>query len=242
MKRESKFLLFFIYMFLGIIISLQYRGIIYTKNESARSRLSTEKLITQLEQERKTEAELKTKIEEYEIKKEECLLSYIQVSDDAKFKESLEKLNNLKHMAGLTDVQGPGVIIKLDDAPARDTEKPNLLIIHDGDIRIILNELKKSGAQAISINGERIVAMSEQVCAGPTIRINNERYSVPYIIQAIGPMEQLYESITKCERISVMRKEGILVSINKSNKVIIPKYKKDPAKAISLLETVKNEV
>ena len=238
MKKGSNFILFLIYILLGIIIALQYRSTLYTKNEKAESLLNTERLIAQLDQEKRTEEELKAQIEEYNRRKEEYLISYIQLNDDVKLRALWENLNALKHMSGLTDVQGPGIIIKLDDAPARKTDKPSLLIIHDGDIRVILNEFKKAGAQAISINGERIVSISEQVCAGPTIRINMERYSVPYTINAIGPSELLYESLMKCERIAILQKEGIQISINKSNKVLVPKYGKDPLRAISMLEVV----
>ncbi|NSW91806.1 MAG: DUF881 domain-containing protein [Firmicutes bacterium] len=239
MKKGSNFVLFLIYILLGLIIALQYRSTLYTKKEKAVSVLDAERLITQLDQEKKTEEELKAQIEEYNRRKEEYLKSYIQINDDVKLKALWENLNTLKHMAGLTDVEGPGLIIKLDDAPARKTDKPSQLIIHDGDIRIILNELKKAGAQAISINGERIVSISEQVCAGPTIRINKERYSVPYIINVIGPPDQLYNNLIECERIAILRKEGIQISINKSNKVLVPKYGKDPMRVISMLEVVK---
>ena len=68
---------------------------------------------------------------------------------------------------------------------------PSWFIIHDYDIRTILNELKTAGAQAIAINGERVVPMSEQICVGPTIIINDNRYPVPYIIEAIGEPDGL---------------------------------------------------
>ncbi|NLC69475.1 MAG: DUF881 domain-containing protein [Clostridiaceae bacterium] len=238
MKKGSNFIFFLIYIFLGIIIALQYRSTLYTKNEKTESFLSIEKLIAQLDQEKKIEEELKLQAEEFNHRKEEYLMSYIQINDDIRLKFLWEELNALKRMAGLTDVQGPGLVIKLEDAPERKSDRPDRHIIHDGDIRVLMNELKKAGAQAISINGERIIATSEQVCAGPTIRVNMDRYSAPYIIHVIGPMEQLYESIINCERVVLMQKEGIQVSITKSGRVLVPKYGKDPAKAISMLKVV----
>lgn len=238
MRKGSNFIIFLVYILLGIIIALQYRSTLYTKNENIESLLSAEKLIAQLDQEKKIEEELKLQAEEYNRRKEEYLMSYIQINDDVRLKALWEELNELKHLSGLTDVQGPGLIIKLEDAPEKKSDRPDRHIIHDGDIRVLLNELKKAGAQAISINGERIIATSEQVCAGPTIRVNMERYSAPYIISVIGPAEQLYESVINCERVVLMQKQGIQITINKSGKVVIPKYGKDPDRAITMLKVV----
>ena len=97
-------------------------------------------------------------------------------------------------------------------------------IITRKDDKIILNDLKKAGAQAISINGERIVAISEQVCAGPTILVNRNRYPVPYIINAIGDPDLLYESLSRSERIALMIEDRIRVEIKKSKEVIVPGF------------------
>ena len=238
MKKGSWIVNFLLYMFLGIAIALQFRSTMHSKKERTASNFNTERLIAQIEQEKKTQEELKIQIEENNKKKEEYLRSYIASNDNRKLKELWDSLNYAKLVAGLTDVQGPGIVIKLDDAKVRKTEDVSLLIIHDADIRIILNELKKAGAQAISINGERLVSISEQICAGPTIRINKEVYAVPYIIEAIGIPEDLYYAVMMSERVILMRKRGIQVTGNRSNKIVIEKYDKDPTNQISKLEVI----
>ncbi|NMB97032.1 MAG: DUF881 domain-containing protein [Clostridiaceae bacterium] len=238
MKKGSWIVNLLLYMILGIAIALQFRSTMYSKKEKTASDLSTERLIAQIEQEKKIQEDLKLQIEENNKKKEEYLRSYIASNDNSKLKDLWDNLNYAKLVAGLTDVQGPGIVIKLDDAKVRKTEDVSLLIIHDADIRIILNQLKKAGAQAISINGERIVATSEQLCAGPTIRINKEVYSVPYVIEAIGNPDDLYYSVMMSERVILMRKQGIQVTANRSNKVIIKKYSKDPTNQISRFEVI----
>ena len=55
--------------------------------------------------------------------------------------------------------------------PANPRENPNLYIIHDDDLLRVINELRAAGAEGIAINGERIVAMSEIRCAGPTLSV-----------------------------------------------------------------------
>lgn len=241
MKKGSKLMYFIVYIFLGLIITIQYRSILDAKIEKSASALNVDRVRVQLEQEKAIESELKAKIEEYNLKIEEYLRDYIEINDDAKLKILWEELNMLKFTSGLTDVEGPGIVLTLNDAVVKNADNPNFSIIHDGDIRRILNELKKAGAQAISINNERIVSISEQVCAGPTIRINKERYSVPYIINVIGPSEQLFRAIVESDRIDKMSKDGIVISINKFNRVLVPKYSKDLVKAINNLEVKKSE-
>ncbi|HOJ09003.1 MAG TPA: DUF881 domain-containing protein [Clostridiales bacterium] len=238
MKKGSWFVLFLIYSILGFIISLQFRSNMSTKKEKSASVLNTERLLAQVEQEKKTQTELKAEIEQNRKKIEEYLKSYIELNDDRKLKDLWTALYDAKLKAGFTDVEGPGLVIKLDDAPSKKSDDPLLSIIHDADIQIILNELKKAGAQAISINGERIVATSEQLCAGPTIRINKEVYSVPYRINVIGPPDDLYYSLMMSERVILMRKQGIRITVGRSNKVLVEQYKKDPTKLISRLEVI----
>jgi uncharacterized protein YlxW (UPF0749 family) len=60
-----------------------------------------------------------------------------------------------------------------------------------------VNDLKAAGAEAIEINGKRITNLSEVVCAGPLIRVNNEVIPAPFVIVAIGDMDELYEAVTE---------------------------------------------
>lgn len=99
--------------------------------------------------------------------------------------------------AGYQKLQGKGVIIELMDSEeeAGDGENPNNLLIHDQDILILLNDLKVAGAEALSVNGQRIVARSEIKCSGATITINGTTYGQPFIIKAIGDPKQLEAAV-----------------------------------------------
>lgn len=219
MKRKgSSFILLLIFLMLGIALAIQFKSTLYAKNQSASATLNMDKLKEQLAKEQKETENLKAAIDGDLKINEDFIKTYIEQKKDNTLAEYLIK-------AGLTDLKGPGISISLDDATARQPDTPvNWQIIHDQDIKIILNELKKSGAQAIAINGERIVPMSEQVCAGPTILINGNRYPVPYIIDAIGDPDILYENISKCERIAEMTDYKIRVEITKSRELVIPKF------------------
>lgn len=219
-ERGAIFLLIFI--FFGIIVALQFKSTLYAKRLTASNTLSADTLVGQLAAEQKAVDELKQAIDENISSKEKFIKEYLERTMDIATASEYDKAR-LK--AGFTDVKGPGITIKLDDAAARQEDIPlDYLIIHDQDIKVILNELKKSGAEAISINGERVVPMSEQVCAGPTIMVNDNRYSVPYIIQAIGDPEILYHNIANCDRVAEMKEYNIRIEITPSKELKINKF------------------
>ncbi|HEX9061646.1 MAG TPA: DUF881 domain-containing protein, partial [Clostridia bacterium] len=155
-----------IFLILGIVIGLQSKSILNLSKKSGTLN-KIERLRSQLDEVKKEGSRLKADISSLEKKADTDLKSAVDSKNDSSLTKKLEYLENLKVMAGLTDVKGKGVIVKLDDANVRTSDNPNENIIHDSDMIRVVNELKKSGAQAISINGERLIATSEQVCAGP---------------------------------------------------------------------------
>lgn len=105
-------------------------------------------------------------------------------------------------------------------------ENPNLYIIHDDDLLRVINELRAAGAEAIAINGERIVAMSEIRCAGPTLSVNNNRSAPPYEIKAIGNPNNL-ESALKLRGgvLENFKFWGIQADLSQSDDIVIPAFK-----------------
>lgn len=98
-------------------------------------------------------------------------------------------LNRYRMYSGLTAVQGEGIVIIIDDGDRVlfNSENPNDLVVHDLDIRRIVDELRIAGAEAISVNGNRIImGVTEIICNGPTIRINGVQQAPPYVVRAIG--------------------------------------------------------
>ena len=108
--------------------------------------------------------------------------------------EELEKTNSI---LGLSAVHGQGIIIRISDgiAPANAIDISNY-IVHDVNLRMIVNYLFNAGAEAISINGERIVSSTAITCIGNTIKVNDEKVTTPFEIKAIGLQEKLYGAMT----------------------------------------------
>lgn len=180
------------------------------------------------------EAELRTELANWKSKYEETNQAYEEtIAKIEEYKqtnqsnEETEKLVNseLQQMElslGRTDVEGQGIEIIV-----RENNKEDIERITADDLIIIVNALKLAGAEAISINDERIVNMSDIVdINGSFIKVNGQRILEPYVIKAIGDPAYLESGlIGNGGPIDNMKKLGQNVLIDKPNKVKILKYK-----------------
>ncbi|MBP8629437.1 MAG: DUF881 domain-containing protein [Negativicutes bacterium] len=143
--------------------------------------------------------------------------------------ETLSKdIENIKMGAGVLAMQGPGISIVIDDSKkqSKTGENLNLYLIHDDDILKVINELRAAGAEGISINEQRLIATSEIRCAGPTLSVNNTRYSPPYEIKAIGDSQTLENALKmRGGVVETLQFWGIQITIKTENNVILPAYK-----------------
>jgi len=108
-----------------------------------------------------------------------------------------QDLQETKLFAGLSEVTGPGVVVTLTDSKKDRLigVDPQSYLIHDRDIRDVVNELRAAGAEAIVVNGQRITVSSSIRCAGPIILINQEEMANPFTIQAIGDPDKLVSAL-----------------------------------------------
>ena len=183
-------------------------------------------------------ANWKTKYEETKEKTQEIsntLETYKkETSSDVKTKEALEKeLKTLEQALGKTDVEGEGIIITLKEKSENELgEDEYKTQIYANDLIHIVNTLKDAGAEAISINDERIIASSDIVMVGDvdeffntlTIKINSKFIRTnEYEIKAIGNSSYLESSVFG-KGGYITQIEGINATAQKSNKVRINKY------------------
>ena len=167
-----------------------------------------------------------TEVIKAEKKLEETRQLAIQNSPDSIKKEQELNINNTA--LGLTDVSGQGVIVTLKDNQGVTNENIGITddirsyLVHDANLREIVRKLKISGAEAISINDERIVNDTSIICSGNVIRVNDKKVSSPFEIKAIGSPELLYGNLD--ETITRLNNSGIIVDIKKQDNVKINKY------------------
>ena len=181
---------------LGLLISFTLKTQMQALRDGTPPRMSdaTGSLLKYAKEENaKLQKELTEEKEKYEkIAKE-------QASGITTTKNLENLLNETKLMAGTTKLQGQGVIVTLIDSPKTNKDMPayeiEQLLVHFSDIVLVVNELFNSGAEAISVNEQRIVSNTSIRCAGTPILVNNIRVFPPYIIKAIGNSEDLYAGI-----------------------------------------------
>ena len=155
------------------------------------------------------------------------LEDYRQAAASGEGSEALrQEVDYLSMVAGLTDVEGPGVMVVLQDSTAENTTGDEAdYLIHDSDLLSVINELRDAGAQALSLNGQRILATSEIRCAGSVVLINGQRVTAPCVIYAIGDPTTLHNALTmRGGVVDVLSQWKIQVNVTMSEKLLIEKY------------------
>lgn len=151
-------------------------------------------------------------------------------SSNEQLKGIEEKIKKYSILLGTTEAKGQGVKITITDATVNNSLlslfNPEDLIVHNTDILEIVNELKNAGAEAISVNGQRIVANTAISCDGNVIVVNGEKISSPFEIYAIGFPEWM-STLNRPGgylRYELEEMNFIKVSFKEEDKVMIPKY------------------
>jgi len=150
--------------------------------------------------------------------------------DEKKFKvldEIQNEVSSNNIILGKSDVKGPGVKIILEDGTSFD-EFSSSLLIHDADIVEMINDLRNAGAEAISINGHRIIYDNYALCVGSPIALNGIKIVPPFYIDAIGNEDVLYNYLTiEPTHIKKLKFRQVKVSIVKADDIKILAYTGD---------------
>ena len=185
------------------------------------------------------ESELRIELSNWKSKYEELNEKYIEVTtkiseyrnereSDYKTTQLLEEeLEQLNQALGKTDVEGEGIVIVLTDKEgAQLSEDVMVNRITEEDLLILVNELFGAGAEAISINDHRIVAMSDIYSIGTEyLKVNGERILSPYIIKAIGAPTYLESAVSgKGGHLDELKELGHETSLEQSRRIQIKKY------------------
>ena len=210
--RRGGWLIALVCILIGFMIAVQFRTAQDSKGSLSQQRI--EELSDRL---------LKTEHERDELSEE--LHKMQTATGDA---ENTQDQDMLRYRAALIPLAGEGVIVHMDDSTktVKAGENPNLYVIHDDDLLRVINELRAAGAEAISVNGQRLTGISEIRCAGPTLSVNNVRSSAPFEIRAIGDKKSLESALRMrggvAETLGVW---GIQIDIKTSDDVYIPPYR-----------------
>ena len=222
MKKESKVMaitLGIVCFVLFFVIFIQFRtiektdisGIEQMQEEQLKEALSQWK--TKYEEVSSKLEDTSSKIKEYEEKKK----------SNQEATELVEKeLETANMILGKTDVQGEGIEITIKDPEETDVEGNQIKLVEAEDLMQAVNELKRAGAEAISINDQRVVNMTDIANLGTRyIIVNSWQISSPYTIKAIGDRSHLESALSiKNGYVDQMKANGITVNIDDKKNIV----------------------
>lgn len=175
----------------------------------------------------KLKEEIKDLKEDY-LKSQEIVEEYKShaSTNDALIASMSSDLALASALAGLADLKGEGVVITLSDSTSTSTElTAEAGLVHDTDLVSVVTELKAAGAEAISINGQRIIATTPIRCVGPTIQINSVKVAGPYYVKAIGNAQYLESALNiRGGIVSSLRSYGVIIDVTRQSNIEIKKY------------------
>lgn len=217
-------------LLLGFMISLAW---VSKENRNSRNaflqgdqRTRVSEAVVDLEAYEQTTSEVK-KLQAEKTKLENALS---KKGDDSKVLN--DSLQEMKTFAGLTEVEGPGVVVTLSDSGKTDTgfggqvaTNPDS-IVHDHDVLHTVNELFASGAEAVSVNGHRVAGTSSIRCVGTTILVNDVKIASPIAVRAIGEPDTLFGAVNMPggELSQIRIYDPAMVQVEKVKMMRLPAY------------------
>lgn len=212
-------------MFLGAMLALSFKTQRQAASEGFPQRLPA--LRTEFRNIKEDNEKLRRDLAYYKAREEELARQQAQGLSSAKGLQ--QTLDETKMLAGTVAVHGPGVVATIDDSPKLDPAETEQLtieqyMVHDYDIRTVVNELFNAGAEAIAVNEQRLIATSSIRCAGTPVLVNTIKCQPPYVVKAIGKPDDLETALKQQGGAA----EGLflldMIKIEKKPDVLVPAY------------------
>jgi uncharacterized protein YlxW (UPF0749 family) len=215
-NRKITFILAIISAIIGVMLTIQVRSNLHPVHMESRS---IAELRATLQKELEKHKNLLADISKYN----QLYYQYeTSLNEDESISVMKEELARTRKMAGLVSVEGEGISIRIVDAvpssndPVADensaAQVANGYAVDDEDLRWLVNILFANGAQAISINGHRLIATTSIRNVGDTIQVDTKTIQPPYELKALGEPDVL---------ISALKLEGVEENFQLANKKIV---------------------
>jgi uncharacterized protein YlxW (UPF0749 family) len=212
---------------MGFVVAVVWNGASTpSSGSSTSSRERTASTIARLEKEQEelkaTIGQLRNQIDEYQRRAPANAQTLAEITAE---------INRQQMLAGLTALEGPGIRVTLDDSSAPSPvlgAGANAYIVHEYDLRDIVNLLWLAGSEAIAINDERVVVTTSIYCVGSTVMVNDTRLSPPYRIQALGDPTRQEEALSNTAYLKDLRERvkryGLQFKFSRMGQLVIPAY------------------
>lgn len=137
------------------------------------------------------------------------------------------RIRAVQRSAGLSKVSGAGLKVVLDDSTLKESPSGNVndLVIHSQDVQAVVNALWRAGAEAVSLNGQRLVATSAVLCVGNTLLLNGTVHSPPFVAAAVGAARTRFEADLLVQLLHEDADAfGLRFSVSRADDLEIPAY------------------
>jgi uncharacterized protein YlxW (UPF0749 family) len=212
-------------LFIGLVISIQ---ITTTQGSDPGGLVPLAKAQGYLEELKKVRAEKDVAMQQLnELEGRLDKIEKEKADEDFVMKGVVSDLEKYKMAAGVVDVQGSGVIMTVEDPPATGdySDGYSVIMLRYELLLSLVNKMKDAGAEAISINGQRIIATTEISLAGDNVNINTVPTAPPYVIKAIGNPDTIESTLTiRFGIVEQMKSYGLRIDIDKKDQLEVPRY------------------
>ncbi len=224
MSLKDKVIIAIVCLALGVVLAIQFRIVQGNKITLLPNQKSTE-LSNELKKVQDEKENLLRELARLEQKLGDFQNSASK--ENVLIKNLNEELDRYRIIGGFRDVKGPGIVVTLDNPPKDANFNADVNIVYEYELLLsLINELNAAGAEAVSINDQRLISTSEIRSAGNAININAVPQQPPYIVKAIGNKDTLDGALNQVFGIvSILRDHRYLVSVRKQDDISILKYK-----------------
>lgn len=213
---------------LGLVLVLQFRSVQSNYLDGIAPAQKAQELVAELKKVREEKQGLMMELNALEAKIKE--IEEAESKEDVLVKNISTELEKYKMISGVRSVKGPGVVVVVDDPPLDpefSLDAPSVIMYNYDLLLSLINKLNDAGAEAISINEQRIVSQTEISLAGSNVNINSVPTAPPFVIKAIGNPDTLESTLNiRFGIVDQMRSErfNLQVSVKKQDEIVIPRY------------------
>ncbi len=153
---------------------------------------------------------------------------------DAGIRAQQQRADAEKEAAGLVAMTGPGLVVRLDDAPRSpdgslpDGAGPDDVVVHQQDVQAVVNALWAGGAEAMSLMDVRVISTSAVRCVGNTLLLHGRVYSPPFVITAIGDPQAMLAALDAAPYVEAYRaaadRFGVRYDVRQESRLTVPAF------------------
>jgi uncharacterized protein YlxW (UPF0749 family) len=157
-----------------------------------------------------------------------------RAGSDGQIAEQTARAEQVRSAAGFTALHGPGLAVRLDDAPRRPGgalppgARPDDVVVHQQDVQSVVNALWAGGAEAMVIMGIRVISTSAVRCVGNTLLLHGRVFSPPFEIKAIGDPDRLRSALDADSGVRAFRDAadvfGLGYTVVQPGDIVAPAY------------------